>query len=270
MMVTYSQDMKNIVVLIDFTEGASVALRQAASLSRHTHATVTGLHIVASPEKVKRAEEEMHKFTSKYDGGIKVENRVVVGSLIQAATDEIQKLQPDIVLVCTHGVKGMYQYLFGAQILKLVQAIPCPCLVVHENKGVDLTQAKSILMPIGPHPDFRVKIKQTVALAKALGSTVVVYRIDRPGNDFQQILIRNEDDAKKHLEEQSVPYTTVLEDIEVVSVGYSRQTLNYAVKHNIGILSLMANVSENDRLFGYGDKENFLVNEEGVSVLSCN
>lgn len=262
--------MKNIVVLIDFTEGASVALRQAVSLSVHTHAVVTGLHVVSSPEKVRRAEDEMRKFVSKYDGGIVMNNRVVVGSLIQAAADEMQKIQPDLVLVCTHGVKGMYQYLFGAQILKLVQAIPYPCLVVHEHKGVDLTQAKSILMPIGPHPDFMLKIKQTAASAKALGSTVVIYRIDRPGNDFQQILIRNEDDAKKYLKEQSVPFTTVLEDVEVVSVGYSRQTINYAVKHNIGILSLMANVSENDRLFGYGDKENFLVNEEGVSVLSCN
>lgn len=262
--------MKNIVVLIDFTEGASVALRQAASLSRHTHATVTGLHIVSSPEKIKKAEEEMQKFTSRYDGGIVVENKVVVGSLIQTAAEQIQKIQPDLVLVCTHGVKGMYQYLFGAQILKLVQAIPCPCLVVHEHKGVDLTHAKSILMPIGPHPDFMLKIRQTAALAKALGSSIVIYRIDRPGNDFQQILIRNEEDAKRYLTEQSVPFTSVVEDIEVVSVGYSRQTINYAVKHNIGILSLMANVSENDRLFGYGDKENFLVNEEGVSVLSCN
>lgn len=262
--------MKNIVVLIDFTDGSVVALKQAISLSKHTHAAVTGLHIVSSPEKVKPAEEELSNFISKYDGEVTIGKMVVVGSLIQAAEDGLRKINPDLVLVCTHGVKGMYQYLFGAQILKMVQAIPYPCLVVHENKGVDLTRAESILLPIGPHPDFMLKIKQTAALAKALGSTVIIYRIDRPGNDFQKFLITNEDDSKKYFSEQHIPYTTVLEDIEVVSVGYSRQTINYAVKHNIGIMSLMANMSKNDQMFGYGDKENFLVNEEGISVLTCN
>ncbi|MES2778834.1 MAG: universal stress protein [Bacteroidota bacterium] len=262
--------MKNIVVLIDFTGGSAVALKQAISLSKHTHALVTGLHIVSSPEKVKHAEEELDTFISKYDGEVTVGKMVVVGSLIQAAEDALRKINPDLVMVCTHGVKGMYQYLFGAQILKLVQAIPFPCLVVHENKGIDLTQEKSILLPIGPHPDFMLKTHQTAALAKAFGANIIIYRIDRPGNDFQKILIQNEEDAKKYFTEQQIPYTAVLEDIEVVSVGYSRQTINFAVKHNIGIMSLMANLSPNDQMFGYSDKENFLVNEEGISVLCCN
>lgn len=262
--------MKKIVVLIDFTDGSVVALKQAISLAKHTQAVITGLHIVASPEKVKPAEEELNKFVSKYDGDVTISNMVAVGSLIHASEEALQKINPDLVMVCTHGVKGMYQYLFGAQILKLVQAIPYPCLVVHENKGVDLTRAESILLPIGPHPDFRIKIRQTAALAKSLGAQIVIYRINRPGNEFQNLLIKNEDDAKVYFTEQQIPYTAVLEDIEVLSVGYSRQTINYAVKHNIGIMSLMANISKNDLLFGYGDKENFLVNEEGISVLTCN
>lgn len=262
--------MKNIVVLIDFTDGAAVALKQAISLSKHTHAKVIGLHIVSAPEKVNGAEVELKTFIAKYDGDALVDNKVVVGTLIQATNDALRKINPDLVLVCTHGVKGMYQYLFGAQILKLVQAIPFPTLVVHENKGVDLTQAKTILMPIGPHPEFQLKIKQTAALAKALGSSIIIYRINRTGIDFEKILVKNEEDAKRYFVEENVPFTNVLEDIEFVSVGYSRQTINYAVKHNIGILTLMANISNNDQLFGYGDKENFLVNEEGISVLCCN
>ncbi|MES2559506.1 MAG: universal stress protein [Bacteroidota bacterium] len=262
--------MKSIVVLIDFTEGSVVALKQAISLSKRTRAEVTALHIVSSPEKVKAAEEELHQLVTRHDGDVTIHKMVSVGALIPTSEEALRKINPDIVLVCTHGVKGMYQYLFGAQILKMVQAIPYPCLVVHENKGVDLARTESILFPIGPHPEFMVKIQQTAALAKALGSNIVIYRIDRPGNDFQKFLVKNEEEAKKYFSEQDIPFTTVLEDIEVVSVGYSRQTINYAVKHNMGILSLMANMSNNDQLFGYGDKENFLVNEEGISVLTCN
>jgi len=38
----------------------------------------------------------------------------------------------------------MFQHLFGAHILKLVQAIPYPSIVLQENNKTDLVNIKSI------------------------------------------------------------------------------------------------------------------------------
>ncbi|MCX6186192.1 MAG: hypothetical protein NTU43_04225, partial [Bacteroidetes bacterium] len=80
----------------------------------------------------------------------------------------------------------------------------------------------------------------------------------------------NAKNSKKYFKENEVEYICVIEDIEVMSVGYSRQTIDYAFKNDIGIICLMADISSNDEMFGFGDKENFLVNEQGISIFTCN
>lgn len=263
--------MQNIVVLIDFTEGSVSALQQAVAIAIKTNSKVKALHVVLSSDKTLNATNELKYFIAKHvKENIAVETVIAVGSLTGASKEILTKIKPDLVLICTHGVKGMFQYLFGAQILKLVNSIPFPCLVIHENNQTDFTTIKQILFPIGPHPDYITKITQTSNLAKLLNLEVVIYRINKPGIDFESILNTNENNAVKYFKENNIPYKNVFEDVEIISVGYSRQTISYAKNNNIKLISLMANVSNNDVTFGYGDKESFLVNTEGISVLSCN
>jgi nucleotide-binding universal stress UspA family protein len=263
--------MQNIVVLIDFTEGSVSALQQAVAIAIKTNSMVTALHVVPATDKTLNATTELKSFVSKHvKENFEVETAIAVGSLNGASKEILTKIKPDLVIICTHGVKGMFQYLFGAQILKLVNSIPFPCLVIHENNQTDFTAIKEILFPIGPHPDFITKIKQTTSLAKLLNLEVIIYKIDKPGIDFDAILSTNETNAVKYFDENNIPYKIFHEDVEIISVGYSRQTLAFAKNNKISVMSLMANVSNNDVTFGYGDKESFLVNEEGISVLSCN
>lgn len=263
--------MKNIVVLIDFTEGSLVALQQAIAIAKKTNSKVIALHIVLTSDKVLSAETELKNFVLKHiNNSFEVETFIAVGSLNGASKEILTKIKPDLVLICTHGVKGMFQYLFGAQILKLVNSIPFPCLVIHENNHTNFTTINSILFPIGPHPEFMTKIKQTSNFAELLNLEVIIYRINKPGIDFEAILNLNENNAIKYFQENNILFKNVQEDVEIISVGYSRQTLAYAKNNNIKVMGLMANVSNNDVTFGYGDKESFLVNVEGISVLSCN
>jgi nucleotide-binding universal stress UspA family protein len=256
--------MKNIAVLIDFTEGSKVALKQAAQLAKKIDAKVYGLHIVSTQQKVEGAAAQLLQFFKEQ--GVEADPQVSVGSLNTATQEGLKKVRPDLVVVCTHGIKGMFQHLFGAQILKLVQSIPYPCLVIHENCTTDLANTQKMLFPIGPHPDY----KQAGAFAKVLNATLVIYEIDRPGGVYEDLLAQNLELATSYFDEHQINYTKVIEEAKFVSVGYSRQTIEYASSNTIPIISLMASVSKNEELFGLGDKENFLVNEQGVSVLTCN
>lgn len=262
--------MKNIAVLIDFTDGSKTALKQAIAVAKKANGKLSGIHIVSSQDKVKQAESDLDDFLKTNAPDIEIRPVVGIGGLNAATNSALQKTQADLVFICTHGIKGMFQQLFGAHILKLVQAINCPCLVISEHTKVDLSQTQTILFPIGPHPDYMVKVKQTAGLAKILGASLIIYMIDRNGADANEILNKNIELAESYFTEQQIPYTKVIEELQQFSAGFSRQTMEYAVTNRIPLMSLMATVSDNDALYGYVDKENFLVNNQGISILTCN
>jgi nucleotide-binding universal stress UspA family protein len=262
--------MKTIAVLIDFTEGAKTALNQAILLANKNGATVYGINIAETAEKVHQSETDLRAFLNTLpESHAQTKIAIGVGTLFTAVPSVLKKIDPDLVLVCTHGVKGMFQHLFGAHILKLVQVIPFPSIVIQENNRVDFSNINKILMPIGPHPFFEKKIRQTVRLAKAFGAEIIVYEIDKPGLDADNQMEKNRQLAKDYFTEHGITYNRILDDLRVISAGFSRQTLEYAVDNKVSLISLMATISKNDVLFGVGDKENFLVNNYGIPVLCC-
>lgn len=262
--------MKNIAVLIDFTDGSKTALTQAVAVAKKAKCKLFGIHIVGSQDKVEQAEADLNDFLKSNAAGVDISPVIGIGGLNAATNSALQKTQTDLVFICTHGIKGMFQQLFGAHILKLVQAINCPCLVISEHTKIDISQAQTILFPIGPHPDYMTKVKQTANLAKILGASLVIYMIDRDGADANEILSKNIELAESYFTEQQVPFTKVIEELQQFSAGFSRQTMEYAVRNHIPLMSLMATVSDNDALYGYVDKENFLINNQGISILTCN
>jgi nucleotide-binding universal stress UspA family protein len=262
--------MKNIAILIDFTEGSKLALQQAYQLASKMNAILHGVNIVTAKDLVAQTELDLIDFfKSTIENGTNFKTAVEVGSLFADIPHVLKKLDPDLVVVCTHGVKGMFQHLFGAHILKLVQAIPYPSIVLQENNKTDLIDIKNILFPLGSHPNFKTKINQTVIFAKEFDAEVILYELDRPGLEDKNLLEKNLLDSKSAFTEHNIKHTRILDDLNVISAGYSRQTLEYAKENDVSIISLMSTISKNDVLFGVGDKENFLVNSYGIPILCC-
>ncbi|MDZ4667653.1 MAG: universal stress protein [bacterium] len=262
--------MKNIAVLIDFTEGSITALVQAETFAKKIGATLHAVNIAPSPDKIASATSNLTQFLEKYAANsqdIKLE--VGEGNLFTALPTILGRFEPSLVIVCTHGIKGMFQHLFGAHILKLVQSIPYPSIVIQENNQTDISSINKILFPLGPHPDFSIKIKQTIALALILQAEVYLYKIERPGMGYEDQLDQNFQHAKNAFTENKITTHRVIDELQIISAGYSRQTIEYAYKNQIQIISLMASVSNLDLLFGVGDKENFMVNTYGIPILCC-
>ena len=263
--------MKTIAVLIDFTEGAKVALKQALLLAEKTKANIVAVHIASGIDKAASAESDLKLFLEEnttLSENIRIE--IGIGNLFDAVQTVFNKIEPDLCIVCTHGVKGMFQHLFGAHILKLAQSISFPTIVLQENNKVNLSEIKSILFPIGPHPEFEIKIRECSNLAKELSAEIIIYEIDRPGIDVENQLGKNKQNARDYFTKNEIVHHKVLDDLKVISAGYSRQTLAYAEENNLQLISIMASISKNDVLFGVGDKENFLINSLGIPILCCN
>ena len=76
-------------------------------------------------------------FSSEQLGhSIPMDTHLADGRLMTALTEALETMNPDLIVLCTHGVKGLAQHLFGARILALVQSLDKSFLVVHENTAV--------------------------------------------------------------------------------------------------------------------------------------
>jgi nucleotide-binding universal stress UspA family protein len=263
--------MKKIAVLIDFSEGSIKAFQQALRLSSHTKSTIWLIHMVAAKNKAAEAENKLTELIKTHaKESLKIEWKVGCGNIYFEINKLLMKLDPDIVLISTHGIKGFKQHIFGSNILKLVQSITFPCIVFQENSTTKLNDIKKILFPIGPDPDFMVKIKQTATIAKTMKAELVIYIINRPQIYEEKTFNDNVELAKSYFAQHEISYSVVKDDVKFASVGYSRQTIDYALINKIPLISQAAKVSKNDVVFGFGDKENFLVNEAGIPILTCN
>lgn len=262
--------MQRVAVLIDFTEGSVMALKQAEQLAAKTNAELHAVHICASNDKVEASGAQLRGFISANAANPHtVKTDIGVGNVQQAAPDIMRRISPDVVVVCTHGIKGIAQHLFGAKILKIAEVMRYPMIVLHENNRVNLTDVDSILFPLGPHSGFATKIKQTGTIAKALGASIVMYEIETPGSGPDSNLEKNKNAATVHFNEIRLNSKYVLDEMRFVSAGFSRQTIAYATENHFGMMSLMATVSKNDIRFAAGDKENLVMNAEGMPVLLC-
>jgi hypothetical protein len=262
--------MRNIAVLIDYTEGSKTALRQAELLTKKVNGVLYAINIASSPDKVNDSHNELIQFIKLNSNSwedIKIE--IGEGNLFSAIPAVLKRIEPSVVIICTHGIKGMFQHLFGAHILKLVQSIPFPSIVIQENNQIQISETKKVLFPLGPHPDFKTKIKQTIDFAKMMDAEIYLYQIDRPGMINEDYLDQNLQLAKQAFSDNNIIVHKVIDEMKVISAGFSRQTMDYAMDNNIQLISLMASVSKLDTLYGVGDKENFLVNPQGIPIFCC-
>ncbi|NND77628.1 MAG: universal stress protein [Flavobacteriales bacterium] len=264
--------MENLLVLVDFTDTANVAIDQAIALAKKDNARITICHIVGThkDEHTDILKTELDPFVQRVkDAGVSVELAMDFGDLHTSAQDLVSKLKPDLVVVGTHGREGVKQELFGSNIYKLVRDIPGPTLVVNDNTKVSNGGFKKVMLPVAPHSDFLVKVEQTCHVV-AKDGVVVIYAIIKPGVPLDDEILSNIEKTKKLLDDRGVKWQYMEDESDRFSVGYSGQTLDSMVKEEMDLITIMANVSSRNLHFGKMDKENVLLNEQGLPVLCAN
>jgi nucleotide-binding universal stress UspA family protein len=139
---------RHILVAHDFSETAAQALELGLALARKLDARVTILHacevvsyayadsIVSSAELL---EEARRAAQSAVDGiaegarrtGLVVLSEVRIGPPRSVIVDFAREAKVDLVVLGTHGRKGIPRALVGSVAERVVRMAPCPVLTVH-------------------------------------------------------------------------------------------------------------------------------------------
>lgn len=177
---------RHILVPLDGSNLAEAALPAAVSLAKKYKAPVTLLHVIEqdAPAEVHRdrhlteageAEEYLGGIAKRFfSKSIKVNLHVhtspvadVARSIVDHSSDEIQ---PDLIILCSHGNSGLHDFIFGNIAQQVVADSGTAVLLIKPSDSVAPFQLKHILVPLDNESIHDKALPTAESLAKAFGA----------------------------------------------------------------------------------------------------
>jgi nucleotide-binding universal stress UspA family protein len=145
--MTAKQPIRHILVAHDFEKDSDVALEYALGLAKPLGAKVTILHayeipsmgapevLILATDWTKQigavAREALDKIVARVGGGgVPVAAELREGTVWREVQELVKSAQVDLVVVGSHGRRGLPRALLGSVAEKIVRTAPCPVLVV--------------------------------------------------------------------------------------------------------------------------------------------
>jgi nucleotide-binding universal stress UspA family protein len=257
-----------IIVPTDFTQAAGQAVSQAVVIARQAAASVTLFHVVDG--KSGSADEIRARLAAQAEGiardeGVACDVLVSTGNVLEMICLAVCEKDYDMMVIGTHGFRGIWQKLFGTDILKLVSRVPVPVLVVQQDSPLIRTFGK-IVLPVGSHDHFNQAVEAILLLAGFFETEVHLYSVQKPGFEWSKHLLANIAETTERFEKQGVRMIRVKEEQDGFSMGYARQTLRYTSSVGADILVMMSAASQENGNFEKVYKETLLLNEDRIPV----
>lgn len=161
-------EIRNILVPTDFSVSAQQALRYAGDLARRTGAAIHLLYadvLHTEPSTPDRMDEVAGSFDDALTVYPVVERGLAVAPVV---LDYARDHDIDLVVMGTHGRRGVRRFLLGSVAREVVQRATCPVLTVRDLKDADPVPypPDRILAPI----DFSEPSREALRYAKELAS----------------------------------------------------------------------------------------------------
>ena len=261
--------MNDILCPTDFTPAAASAQRYATSIAAGSGSSITLLHVLDKhhhqSDALASASAQMGTAADKLLRSVKVNEVFREGDPLKQIIAESCKGHA-LMVVGTHGPKGLRQSLLGADILKLVRHVSIPSLVVQADSPADPVMGR-ILMPVAGHADISGLLTAVCLLARTYSSEVHVFQVIRPGEEPSDQLVKNKAIMIARLDQERVARVEANVPSTVFSMGFAEQTIRYAQEIGAGCIAIMAMASDDYRWIADAEKERLLTNAPCIPVL---
>jgi nucleotide-binding universal stress UspA family protein len=143
-------EIKKILVPVDFSENSQKILGSAGDIAGQFGASLSVVFVVQSfddysgffvphmpvaqfeEEMVQGAEKKMANFLEGHEG---IEAKVLVGDVAEEVVRHAEETGVDMIIMGTHGYKGLEKVMFGSVAEKVVKTAPCPVLTINPYKA---------------------------------------------------------------------------------------------------------------------------------------
>jgi nucleotide-binding universal stress UspA family protein len=287
-MKSFNFTIKKILVPIDFSENSMKALDNAIYMAKLSKAGITLIHntevVMADPnpggyfapslnnyaafekDMFENAKNHLKKLAEKIEkkNKIKVTSITTSGWIREQILNTAEKIKADIIVMGTHGTKGLREFIMGSNAFRIVNEAKCPVLSIHPQTKTP--GFKNILLPFRGKRHSREKVDYAIKIAEMYGSTIHVLGIDT----------ENSKSDKKKIELEAEQIKDIIEKhglkckIKVESAAFlSEKVLKYSKKIDADLIVIMADLDKM-RISEYfmGPFAQQIVNHSPIPVLS--
>jgi nucleotide-binding universal stress UspA family protein len=136
-----------ILCPVDFDDNSLKALDRAAEIARHLNSKLALLHVIriaVLPGEVppplslyedqhKAAEAKLASIAREKLAGFQYELHVYAGDVIGTISRLENQLQPDLLVMATHGRRGLARMFLGSVAEGVLRRATCPVLTIREE-----------------------------------------------------------------------------------------------------------------------------------------
>lgn len=280
-MQTTTLSIGKVLIPIDFSETANLAIEHGAFMAKLYKADVVLVHVIehnwenfsiVAPEikfempgnMLKIAEEKLTEIASKIrkDYGVDSTTIVVEGNIYKEVVSIVESEKIDIIVMGTHGTSGFEELFIGSNSYKVVTLANCPVLTVQSHaKRIGFTE---VLLPIDNSVHSRQKVSYTIELAKHYGSRIkVLGLLDQDDVAVLKNFTIKIEQVTDFIEKSGIPVTSTIK----VGGNQAKTTLNFAKKNNSELIIIMTDQEENFTGSFLGPYAQQVVNHSWIPVL---
>jgi nucleotide-binding universal stress UspA family protein len=139
----------HIVAPVDLDEHSGKVISYAAHMAEKLAAKLTVLHIVEpirsmgdmilgsatiedfNAKRYSQSKELLSKLIADWSG---CKAELIVGEIVEEIVNFAKKREADLIIIGTHGSKGIEKLLLGSVAERVVKRAPCPTLVMNPYK----------------------------------------------------------------------------------------------------------------------------------------
>lgn len=253
----------------DHTLATDIALSHAGNIAQLGHGEVTLFHVLTREEVKKKDSDNPGPHAKTLDQlskqGVKVNRVDREGSPLKEIIAEAKNGHA-LMVAGTHGVQGLRQEWLGSDMLKLIREVPIPTLVV-QMYTPRTEKMGHILMPVAGHADITPLLDAVCLLAKTCGAEVDVYQQLQEGSSTSNALLANKVKMLERLSKEGIKHQEVHEPVEKFYEGFAVRTIRYANKVGASCIAIMAHASGEHTKIADQEKQDLLVNKNGIPIL---
>ena len=262
---------KNALLLTwDFTPMSENALLHAIKLSRSVENQIRLVHVIKPDDKQLRAEAEdkMRKEVSRIQSELNIlcEWVVLEGNLFSAITEYLRDGDAIMVIMGTHGIKGLQKY-FGSHALKVIVGSAVPYIVVHD-KPSNMDRYSNIVFPIDFKSENKEKLQWAIYLGKYFNSKVHLFKAPVTDSSLVKKVNVNLNFAIRFLIQNNLDY-----EIHTAkkSGNFGKEIISFAkeIQADLILITTTKHISFLDYLFG-ASEQYIIDNPSGTPVMCVN
>jgi len=259
---------KIIIVPWDFTNVAENALAHAAKIGLMVGNDICLLHIVdpginAKDEAEKKARLQQLAEENSKKFNIPVSYNISKGSIFSAIADFANESNADLVVMGTHGMKGM-QKLTGSWALKVIVKSKIPFIVV-QDPPPSQERYHNIVFPVDFKSENKEKMRMAIFMGKYFDSKIHIIVSQSSDKSITKKININLNFAIKYLIQNNIAY-----EIHNIPKGnLAEQTIDFAQKIHADLILIMTTKNITFADYVVGASEQYIIANSSKIPVCC-